>query len=266
MQIFDWKNFKSWKTQFESSVLSIYSIKDLTIIFENSEHPTSEIDDYIKEDICKVFWKQFDRIKSYHASKPVIPKEIHDKGLNPLDIDNHIKIFKDIFKYETFKITDEDINHSLSKIVPKVRNGFLFVVLDDRNFEDQGHYLVHGSEFILVLTMNLPPHINSIEMTDVLLKRGQPTIYELLVPVQLTDSNDRKDLINYLLVKWYYLINHSDDSVGVIDYSFCLTKSIKPECVVAHYHPKSVRNPHSSIYGPMTYEPVIECSICDKNI
>jgi len=269
MQILDWKNFKSWKMQIENSISRASSIEDITDIFENSEHPTSEIDECIIENIHDVFWEQFHSIKSYHASKPVNPKEIHDNGLLPLELDKHIKLFKDIFKYETYKITDEDIEYSLKEIDTKIRNGFLFVVLDDRIFEDShscGHYLVHGSEFILLLTLELPAHVNSIEMTDVLLKRGQPTIFELLVPIQLIDHDSRRELIKKLLTEWYDIINHSDDSTEVIDHAFCLREPIKPEYVINHYHPKSIRNPHNSIYGPEIYHPVIECAMCNENI
>lgn len=266
IQTFDWKDFFSWSNQIENSIFSFFTKSEFTEIFKNSDNPISEISEGILDKISDMFWGQFSDIKVYHASKPVIPMEIHNNGLHPLNAVNFINLFKEIFPFRIYNITDEDLEYSLKQIGVDVRDGFLYVVLDDRIFEDGcGHYLVHGSEFLLTLTVNLPQHIDSISMTNVLLERGVPTIFEICFPIEKVDSVERKNLIYDILTEWWYMNNHSDPIIGIIDYSFCLEEAIESDYIINHYHPKSIKNPHYTLYGPEIYESEEKCSMCTKN-
>jgi len=263
IQTFDWKDFDSWSKQIENSILNFLTLSEISEIFKNSYYPISELNEEVLDKISGMFWGQFSNIKVYHAAKPVIPMEIHNNGLHPLNVSNFISLFKEIYSFEIYNITDEDIDFSLRQIGVDVRNGLLYVVLDDRIFEDGcGHYLVHGSEFLLALTVNLPQHIDSISMTDVLLKRGVPTIFEIFLPIAKTDPVERKNLISDILIEWWYMKNHSDLTTGIIDYSFCLDEAIESDYIINHYHPGSIKNPHHTLYGPEIYEPDVKCSMC----
>lgn len=218
MDIFDWKQPSSWPKFLGS--------------FEITE---GEVDD----ELIWEFYNSYTHIRAYHSARPHSPKSYLEEGIRLADyraLEHEFRTnMKGIFGIE---ISTEHLEYAKEKI-GEFHNKSLFLVLDDRDLlEHAGHYAIYGSEYVHALANHIH-HQFGVGGAHYLKKIGTPTVFEVLLDIELVTESDLRQITckvnNYL----YYR------EVGEpIDFTIELYRSVAGASIAGYYHPKRIKNPN----------------------
>lgn len=145
------------------------------------------------------------------------------------------------------------LEQRIAKIDSALDDGRCYVVVSDKSLlEFGGHYLIHGSEWI----MSLFDEYARGFLRDI----GAPTLIEIDLPFSATLDSDRRSFAEDMLMEWTRLACNGEEWIAPINISFLLLEDIPATCIVGHSHPATVRNPHDRerIYR----SPVTTCRHC----
>jgi hypothetical protein len=169
---------------------------------------------------------------------------------------------KEALKARALAIVDahpelEYMKHTLDQRIAEIYSPLdderSYVAVSDKNLLDfGGHYLIHGSEWIMSL---YDEHARRF-LRDI----GAPTLLEIDLPFSATLDSDRRSFAEDMLMEWTRLACNGEEWIAPINISFLLFQDVPATCVVGHSHPAIVRNPHDleRIYR----SPVTTCKHC----
>lgn len=131
--------------------------------------------------------------------------------------------------------------------------GVTFTCIDDRPLiEDNTHYAMYGSEWIIAhlinLTANVDVGVSQIDVYDALRDYGVPTILIIDLPLRYLDDYERRILVrDELLPEWVgeFLLGWTDTSEG----QGCpiVRRKIPAKHVVDHYHPRILKDAFNNL-------------------
>jgi hypothetical protein len=89
---------------------------------------------------------------------------------------------------------------------------------------------------------------------------GIPTIFELNIPIHKISKNQIFDLMENIILSWASINLHQEEINYHSGRGFVVHSDIEPSCIVNHYHPKCIIDPH---FHDIPYYPKItKCEIC----
>lgn len=218
MNIFDWKQKSSWP-KFLGSI--------------------EIIDGNVDEDLVWEFYNSFTHIRAYHATRSENPESYYTEGIRPANyraLEEHFcQLMKNNFGVE---ISQEHLDYA-KEILGEFHNKSLFLALDDRELlETAGHYAIYGSEYIHALA-NYIYHKFGVGGSHLLKKVGTPTVFEVLVDIDLVTASDLREIICCINNYAY----HREAGQNV-DFTIELHSPILGNAVVSSYSPKQIKNPN----------------------
>jgi hypothetical protein len=129
------------------------------------------------------------------------------------------------------------LDQRIAEIDNRLDEGRGYVVVSDKSLlEFGGHYLIHGSEWIMSL---FDEHARRF-----LRGIGVPTLIEIDLPFSKTADSDRRAFAEDILMEWTRLACNGEEWIAPINLTFFLFQDVPAKYVVGHSHPATVRNPH----------------------
>jgi hypothetical protein len=138
------------------------------------------------------------------------------------------------------------MNATIKDVKTETREGKVHLGLDDKFLINYcGHYLIYGSEYLMAIAVHLG-HAVGRDLTGVLRKIGTPTIFVCDIPVSKVSYSEILELSGTLLADLFKSILSVNPRPSSLDFTMTLNDIVGPECIISHYHPKEIPNPHSS--------------------
>ena len=222
-EIFDWNDEKTWPLSFFGK----------SYLDEDRPHPRK----------VKQFLSTYSHVKAYHACRPSNISDYYKNGIYPRSYEELLNDFM-AFIEETIKITVPlEKVEMVRKKIGTFHDKRVFLALDKNTLiEEAGHYAIYGSEFIHAMAVHLGE--NGVPITrEHLKRRGTPTIFTVVFPIDKSSDDD----VNSLVTKINNAIYEKSISTRV-DFTFEFFTAIDADSIVAHEHPKRIRDQHNSCW------------------
>ncbi len=123
-----------------------------------------------------------------------------------------------------------------------------------------GHYVIHGSEYLLGLATKLTRSNPDEDYRQRLRTIGIPTVLEVDIPVSYLTHRQQLSLARTILAAWGQLRTRRALSLGSAP-CYVIGQNIPPECIKRHYHPHQIHDAHSTS-GEMYTNRKIVCDMC----
>jgi len=192
------------------------------------------------------FLNHYTKIRAFHACRPKSIDEYYKYGIVPLDpAELHAKARKLFIKSKSHEISQSKIEAAIKDIGTETREGNVHFGLDDKFLiKHCSHYLIHGSEYLMAIAIHLGHEVGR-DLTRVLRNIGFPTIFVCDIPISKVSYWEILELSGTLLSDLFESILSGDPIPSSLDFTITLNDIVGPECIVSHYHPKEIPNPHS---------------------
>lgn len=200
--------------------------------------------------------REFTHIRGYHACRPTDLYSYYKNGLRILNLEVLKPIANNIFCSQFPDLTPQDIAEGFEYVNGETRQGFLYFALDKQELLSfSGHYLIYGSEFLHGVAVYLRGK-RGYNCSAVLKNIGIPTIFECNIPIEYLSQSTIDDLDSIL----QKCIKSNHRASSKIDFSLIVSKSINPDLIVNHSHPKRIPDPINQM---MIYiSPNTKCPLC----
>lgn len=189
-------------------------------------------EDFIKSNEKSVDLSMYTHIRAYHACRPI---DIESYMINGIKAIGRKLALEDALKrIKAAYITEDDIKKMFNKEWKNVDvsdKKVWLAVNREILITDSGHYLIYGSEFTNMLSMELG-------CRDMLKNIGIPTIFICDVPLQ--------DIECSWLSAVEQAINRCSDDISIY------VDAVRPENIIECEHPKEIPDPY---YGFSKYKP-----------
>ena len=188
----------------------------------------------------KQFLDTYSHVRAYHACRPANPSDYYKNGICPL---SHEKLLTDfmpfIEKIIGFPVPLEKVELVREKI-GSIHEKRVFLALDkDTLIERAGHYAIYGSEFIHAMAVHLGE--NGLPITREHLKlMGTPTIFTVVFPIDKASDRAIRELVININNAIY-----KKDIATQVDFTFEFSTAIDADCIMAHEHPKRIKDAHN---------------------
>ncbi|RLA74343.1 MAG: hypothetical protein DRG11_05195 [Epsilonproteobacteria bacterium] len=261
MKILDWRNHNQ-RINITNSFISSKVLRDISC--SGAEYFYADDLSWLPNDFDKIlfrknFLKLYKGIKCFHACSPV---NIDNYLINGFTGGNHekaIAIFNKIFS----DIPDEYRKKAIVEISRSREDEALktFFLCDSKCLINKdGHYLIYGSEYLIVLAANLSAQKISTEYFRQRLKGiGIPTIIEADIDFSLLDNKQIDYLIDYSLSDWAnYNIFNSQFTPS--EMSIIAKQKLPSSVIINHWHPEKIHDPFN--WGKWYSPDKTTCSSC----
>lgn len=212
------------------------------------DYQTAEVTAYLSEAIRPA------RMQLFHATRTEDASRFHAEGLHAVPRKRLVEqakaiIIKSPRLQPLLAYTDSD----RSGIQRSRDRGAIYTCTDDRPLtEDDTHYALYGSEWILAHLVNLASNttvgVTPSDVCDALREHGVPTILEIDLPLKLLDDYERLILVRDEFLPELVaelLLDDTDTPVG----RGCpiIRKKIPSKSIVGHFHPAVLKDSHSRL-------------------
>jgi|688.fasta_scaffold128254_2 hypothetical protein len=183
----------------------------------------------------------YDHLTVFHAARPQSVEAYYREGLQLADHQKLTATAEAIFLSGEFPEIDGSAFQTAVQGITGIDNRRVYVTLDEReSIHGSGHYLCYGSEYLIKLAASLSR--NCIRDYRQVLKRfGRPTIFTISLPINRISESDILQF-GTLLRSWLPRIRAGRRSPEV-DFTFTLRMALSGNCVLAHEHPHTIRDP-----------------------
>lgn len=258
-QVLDWRDQQAWDAAvsiYAQSVVSIETIDSLTkrgIRGCWSDDMSWLADPETYEDFFDCFTAHYSHIKCFHGARPVDVGSYYQLGLvgqNQERVEQQFMVLFQDFPVELLikAVAEHDYRG-------KSERGRVYTVCNDRELVDRsGHYLIHGSEYMLALAATLTQLAPSgADLRLRLRQSGIPTVFEMDVPLHAVPNPQLHSLVQTVVASWFQRRLFPNEHHSY-DMGFSFEQDLLPSWIVNHYHPKVIRDPH---FGGSNYYPDI---------
>jgi hypothetical protein len=251
-RILVWKDVQSWKNEvsqlltdsFNETIESLNQTGADTLPLIDKEKMQNDIlknknsqAEYTPLLITKLL-DHYDRLKAYHACRPVDVQSYFSRGLEFLDQ----SVAYDYFLSGNFpelnkKMIDDAIN-DLGSYSNKKR---LDLHLDaEFLIKYANHYLQYGSEFLQAVAVSLKRIAgHDKDYKETLKQQGTATIFICEIPFSIITYEELSMLCGSLIEILSDALKNPDLTMPEErDYTISLFEKLPPEYIVDHYHPK----------------------------
>jgi hypothetical protein len=169
--------------------------------------------------------------------------EFYRNGLVPLEPSEWQEKAYELFMNPNFpEISASQVEAAVAKISTKTTKGYIHFGLDDKFLISYaGHYLIHGSEYLAAIAIELGRQTGR-DFKRVLRDIGKPTVFICDIPVAKVSFGEIYELSGTLLAKIFDSILSGHPVSTTLDFTITLDEIVSPECIVSHYHPDGIPN------------------------
>lgn len=199
----------------------------------------------IKSYLADQLHVRFDAIRGYHGARPSLIESYYARGLEPLDVENIMRIARDFFLSGRFpELREEDVDRAISLMNSNPRQGRIYFEATRRMLEDDcAHYMLYGSEYITGVAAALGA--NGRDYRQALKTIGRPTIFVCDIPLSWMHDRHLADFAGMALEAIFESIlnpeyRHPPNGRGT---AIVIRRDLPPDYIVDHYHPVRLRDP-----------------------
>lgn len=262
-RILDWRNRRSWL-----SSIRFYAGDLLTQEIRNGlrqERPKCWSDNLtwlpghekLVPEFCERLSQYYSHAKAFHGCRPETLSTYYARGLqgqNSECINSKFrKLFADVSPFEIDRVIEQSR--------PGGEPGKIFLTADDRKMIDGfGHYLIHGSEYLLGLATKLTRSNSAKDYRQRLRNVGIPTVLEVDIPLSYLPHLQKLSLAKTILGAWGQLQTKRALSSGSAP-CYVIRQDIPAKFIKDHYHPRRIHDAHNDS-GEMYLNHTAECEMC----
>lgn len=262
MSSFKWKDYKNWAT-LAQDCLSIetrnylmsaspetYECPDdsysLCRLFGGETECGKRIDEFAAD-----FFGRVTSIRAFHCTRVETPASFNENGILAKDLNELLAELFALLKVHVPSVSYSDIEAASKKAFPNEssRSSTVYLGIDDRFLIDCcGQYLLYGSESILAVVRQLKEAMGQ-DLAYLLKIRGDPTVLEVDIPIDILDASMRSKLAQEILFTYAYNSFHKKNEARHLGFSIMLQDGVPPEWVAGSYHPINIRDPYGNPSG-----------------
>jgi len=246
MKTLDWRNHHQ-RIDTVNGILNSEVLEDISnskIEYCYSDD-LSWLPDYFNLELfTEKFLENFKAIKCFHACSPIRIESYLSDGFTGGNHEKNIELFKNIFS----DIPQYNLEQAIKEHTTREDEFYkTFFCCDSKVLINQdGNYLIYGSEFLSSLTTRLHHQKLSNENYKQRLKGlGIPTIIEANIDFSLLDNYQINSLIKNSLADWgnYHLFS---TDFKPSEMSIITKQKLLPSVIVNHWHPEKIYDPYNS--------------------
>lgn len=198
-----------------------------------------DIDQILLDRVCCYY----SAIKGYHGCRPLSLEPYYQCGLKGQSSEEITKKFLELFSDVDSSALKAAINEMKDR-GEREKGSIFFVTHYDDLIDWCGHYLIHGSEYLMALAVRLQQFAKGEQFSNRLKKVGIPTIIEVNIPLSHIGQSCLLELCREIIAHWgsRFLLNEESDLTNT---SIVTHRTIDPKQIIRHFHPKWIRDPHS---------------------
>ena len=259
MSSFKWKDYKNWAT-LAQDCLSIETRNYLmSVSSEMYKYPDdsyslcplfggeTECGKQINE-FAAAFFGRITSIRAFHCTRVATSDTFKENGIQAKDLNVLLAKLFDVLKVYVPSVSYSDIQAASKRAFPNEssRSSTVYLGIDDRFLIDHcGHYLLYGSESILAVVRRLEEAMGQ-DLAYLLKIRGDPTVVEVDIPIDMLDASRRSELAREILFTYAYNSFHNKQKSRQLDFSIPLQNSVPNKWIVGSYHPLNIRDPYGN--------------------
>ncbi len=264
-RVLDWRNRRAWLSAIRVYAGNLLTPEIRTTLEIRRPECWSDVMNWLPdhERLLAAFTDQmssyYSHLKAFHGCRPESLATYHELGLQGQRPERIIETFRSIFS----DVPRQDVDSAIQKMQHRgaAERGRIWLSADDEEMvRDFGHYMIHGSEYLLALAAHLGTGVYCDEDYRQRLKNfGIPTVLEVDVPIEMFSKVERRALARCILSEWGQLrarrpLRMSSTPCYVVQHD------IPAQCIKSHYHPPRIRDVHCS--STMYYSKQLHCEQC----
>ena len=179
-------------------------------------------------------------ITAVHGTRLSDPGLLHREGISPSGWSRRERLLEEtIARRNLPEVAASSLRAELTRRRAKdndIDTGKWFAMLDSRVLvQHRGHYVLLGSEWLagLLCQCGVPWKAEVY-----------PTVYSLAVPLGAIPDYSTDALAKDLVREWVRLKTLQRRTIRELDHTLILHTPLPSDCVVSHYHPSRILNPH----------------------
>lgn len=183
----------------------------------------------------------YTHFKAFHGCRPLKLSSYYERGLLGQNSDYLCEVFRGIF----VDLSKDDVESVIAQFGDRSKRerGAIWLASSDKFLvEECGHYIIQGSEYLMVLAAQLGHSASGEDYRFRLRRYGIPTILEVDIPVGLVSSSQHVEVAKVILSEWGQLAARRPLPLGG-DPCYVVRHDIPPECVRGHYYPARIPDP-----------------------
>jgi hypothetical protein len=264
-RVFDWRKRRSWLVRTRHYARDILT-PDLKA-YLSRVRPDCWSDDlswlpdheYLVPEFTSALTGYYTHFKGFHGCRPTSLSSYLEHGLVGQRSEHLNKLFREIFA----DVEANSVEGVIQQFTDRSHSerGATWLLGCDKYLVNQcGHYLIQGSEYLMALAANLGPSRHGEDFRFRLRNCGVPTVLEVDIPVWHVPQSQHTEVAKMILSEWGQLATRKSLHLRGDPPCYVLRKDLPPECLVGHYHPERIRDPHN---GYRTYaSPILNCDGC----
>ncbi len=199
----------------------------------------TDIEEYIKQHDCYIIL--------YHGTATNNIESYLKSGLYILNSDEKNKYIRELFNQKEFpELTDDKLNTAIKEHLDYLgmeyrEERISFMTHKQHLLENETHYLVYGSEYVLILAQRL-----GTQYTSFLKEKLKPTLLICKVPLELLDNDFMEMVIKNIIVKYVENIIYPEEIYKKDNYNYrndaeiYITKNLEAKYIMNYEHPKNI--------------------------
>lgn len=262
--VLDWRNRNAWLRAIPKYASDVLTNEVRELIERDRPDCWSDVMDWLPDhdDLVPEFeeqlWGYYTHAKAFHGCRPGSVASYFEHGIKGQDADSIISRFREIF----FDVPANLLQRAIDKMESRrsAERGRIWLSGDDQEMlKEHGHYIIHGSEYLLALAANIDDHREDYRLR--LRKIGIPTIFEVDIPVSIIPSSQRNAVAKMILSEWGQL--KARKHLGMSSSPcYVVRADISPCSIKVHYHPSEIVDHHG--YRGVYRNDLLVCSYCGQ--
>lgn len=259
MNVFRWSDEHEWETTLRSLMTPL--LDEIVVQAFLDEPPDTIVSDdlsWLEKVIKKAFGKKCDNLREllgyqlrshyqsvvvFHGCRPISTESYQTQGVLPSNPESLKNTARELFGNSASVL--EAIGH-LAKSDPGCSLSYeehnagrcYFVLSYDHLVNSCGHYLLHGSEYLLCIA-------NSIGKSHILRNRGRATVIECMISSSELPPWFFKELGGNMVERMFTRLLDPSCEAEELNFGFSIKNKVPPENIIQFHYPTKIPNPHN---------------------
>jgi len=264
-RVLDWRNRRAWLRAIPRYA-SLILTPDVRKRLEHARPDCwSDVMDWLPNHehlvpiFCEALWSYYTHVKGFHGCRPESLSSYFENGLKGQAVESIVKKFHRIYADVPSGLRQRAIEQMHQRGLSE--RGRTWLSGDDKKMiEQHGHYIIHGSEYLMALAARMSDGDRWGEDYRLRLRQiGIPTILEVNIPVALIPDVQKREVGKMILSEWGQ-IRASKPLRRSSAPCYVVRHDIPAECIKAHYHPAQIIDFHTD-NGPYV-NTALTCELC----
>ena len=265
-RVLDWRNRRSWLRAIQAYAGELLNPRIRGVIEKKRPKCWSDAMNWLPgdEDTVSEFTDRmshyYSHVKGFHGCRPESLATYHEHGLRGQRPEEVIAKFRSIFSDVSESLLEEAIQ-KMQKRGDDERGKIWLTADDEEMVREYGHYIIHGSEYLLGLAAKISGSRYGGEDYRQRLKLvGIPTVLEVDIPIEMLEPEERRAVAKIILSEWGQL--RAELPLGTPSTPcYLVREDIPASCIKGHYHPESIWDAHNND-STTYYNRQLQCKHC----